>query len=44
MSPPDAIGTEDNDLSIDLAVYVTIETQPQHGIFDGIAAKFDLYT
>lgn len=35
MSPPDAIGTEDNDLSIDLAVYVTIETQPQHGILMG---------
>jgi len=31
MSPPDAIGTEDNDLPIVLPVYVTIETQPQYG-------------
>ena len=31
LSPPDAIGIEDQNLSIDLPVYVVIETQPQYG-------------
>ena len=31
LSPPDAIGTEDTDLPIDLPVYVVFELQPQHG-------------
>ena len=36
LSPPDAIGTEDNDLSIDLPVYVVFETYPQHGELQGV--------
>jgi VCBS repeat-containing protein len=31
LSPPDAIGTEDHDLSIDLPVYVVMDTPPQFG-------------
>ena len=35
LSPPDIIGNEDNDLSINLPVYVVIETQPQFGELTG---------
>ena len=31
MKPPDAIGTEDHDLPLDLPVYVKIKQMPEHG-------------